>query len=77
MFPKLNPRALLPHHDGEAAAFYLDFANVDAMECVEWQLAERGNEVATNPFLPLTRCYGEHLYPFSLGPEEVVLFSFA
>ncbi len=74
--PQLNLKETVPPHHAEDAGFYLSYANMDAIECIEWQLAERTNGLESNPFLPLTRCYGEGLYPFSLGPAEVVLFAF-
>ena len=47
------------------------------IECIEWQLAERSDQLDGNPFLPLVRCYAIGVYPFSLTRSELVLFSFA
>lgn len=74
--PRLNLKDTLPPRDAEAASFYLSYANMDAMECIEWQLSEKSNELQANPFLPLLHCYGEGFYPFSLSPNDVVLFAF-
>jgi hypothetical protein len=73
--PTLDLADLTPA-DAQAASFYVGYANMDAMECIEWQLAERSDDEASNPFVPLLRCYSEGFYPFSLGPSEVVLFAF-
>lgn len=75
--PRLNLKETLPPRDAEAASFYLGYANMDVMECIEWQLSEKNNELQTNPFLPLIRCYGEGFYPFCLSPIDLVLFAFS
>ncbi|MEZ4451950.1 MAG: hypothetical protein R3B09_20980 [Nannocystaceae bacterium] len=59
----------------DAAAWYFDYARMDAMHCVEWQLAEDHAQLAGNPFLPLLRVYAEGLLPFSLARDELVLFA--
>ncbi|MGE3509588.1 MAG: hypothetical protein AB7N65_11975 [Vicinamibacterales bacterium] len=51
-------------------------AQVDAFECVQWQLAENHGDVSANPFVPLVRCYRAGAYPFSLDRDTVVLFRF-
>jgi hypothetical protein len=74
--PKLDlAHALAPAH-AEVARFYLSYACMDLMECVEWQLAERSSELTGNPFLPLVRCYAAGFLPFCLGPSTAVLFGF-
>jgi hypothetical protein len=60
----------------DGAAFYRSYAHGDALQCMQWQLAEGSPELAANPFLPLLRCYRAGAYPFSLGRESVVLFRF-
>ncbi len=66
----------MPPAAADDAGFYLSYANMDAIECIEWQLAERSNDVDGNPFVPLLHCYGVGYYPFSHGPAEVTLFAF-
>lgn len=61
---------------GEAASFYLNYALNDALDCMKWQFAENSADMSTNPFLPLLLCYEAGAYPFSLGPDSVVLFRF-
>jgi hypothetical protein len=61
---------------GDAARFYISYAQSDAHECMKWQLAERAPDMSSNPFLPLLLCYEAGAYPFSLGPNSVVLFRF-
>jgi hypothetical protein len=62
---------------GESGTFYRSFAQADALDCIQWQLAERNDELDANPFWPLIRCYRAGLYPFSTGSQSVVLFRFA
>lgn len=59
----------------DAAAWYFDYARMDAMHCIEWQLAEDHAQLAGNPFLPLLRVYAEGVLPFSLARDELVLFA--
>lgn len=61
---------------GEAARFYISYANNDALDCMKWQFAERSADMSTNPFLPLLLCYEAGTYPFSLEKESMVLFRF-
>ncbi len=75
--PKLDLRERLPAREAEVGNWYVNYANMDLTEAIEWQLAERSDDLATNPFVPLLRCYAEGFYPFSLAPNEVVLFGFA
>jgi hypothetical protein len=75
--PRLDLTEALPPGQAGDAQFFLGYANMDAIECIEWQLAESDTRVEGNPFFPLTRCYAEGFYPFSLGPAEVVLFAFS
>jgi hypothetical protein len=75
--PALDLRSTLPKDHAEAGDFYLTYAQMDAMECLTWQLAEPNADlVADNPFLPLVRCYAAGFYPFALGSRTVVLFAF-
>ena len=64
-----------PHAD--AATFYLSYADMDAIEAIEWQLAEPTCDLVSNPFVPLLACYEEGWYPFVLAADAVVLFAFA
>ncbi|WP_437660932.1 hypothetical protein [Sorangium sp. So ce1182] len=74
--PRLELEALLPRDRVEPARWYLSYADIDIMECIEWQLAEGGDDLEGNPFVPLMRCYAAGFYPFSLGPATLVLFAF-
>ena len=80
MWTELNPRlaleAHLPRDHVEPARWYLSYANMDILECIEWQLAEDSDDLEGNPFVPLMRCYAAGVYPFSLGPTTFVLFAF-
>jgi hypothetical protein len=76
VFPKVDLGPVPDEHDRRAASWYLSHADMDFRECLEWQLAERSDDMRANPFVPLTRCYAKGWYPFSLGPAEVVLFAF-
>ena len=74
-----TPKGLTPRERegfGEAASFYIGYAQSDAVECMKWQFAENSTDLSTNPFLPLLLCYEAGAYPFSLGPDSVVLFKF-
>lgn len=73
--PVLNLQGLNPTHAADAN-WYLGYARMDMIECIEWQLAEPGGHLDANPFWPLLRCYAAQHYPFSLAPGEVVLFNF-
>lgn len=61
----------------EAAVWYLSYAYIDMLDCLQWQLAEDDNRLERNPFLPLLRCYAGGFYPFSLSLNRVELFAFA
>lgn len=74
--PRLGLARMLPPMAAADAGFYLGYATIDLLESIEWQLAKRSDDVSGNPFLPLVRCYEVGVYPFGLGPEEVVLFAF-
>lgn len=75
--PTLDLTNALPKDHAEVANFYVSYAVMDAMECLEWQFAEPSADLLTdNPFLPLVRCYAAGCYPFALGPGTVVLFAF-
>jgi len=74
--PGLDLRSTLPPSHAKSAGWYLGYASMDVLECIEWQLAEKSDCLEGNPFLPLVRCYAAGFYPFSLGPTDVVLFGF-
>jgi hypothetical protein len=57
--------------------FYLSYAHGDLLDAIQWQLAERHDDLSSNPFDSLLRCYHAGIYPFSLGPSTVVLFRWA
>ncbi|TKC97250.1 hypothetical protein [Polyangium fumosum] len=69
--------AALPPDRVKAAQWYLGYANVDFVDCLEWQLAENHDHLDTNPFFPLVQCYGAGAYPFSLSATSYVLHAFA
>jgi hypothetical protein len=75
-YPKLDLRGTLAADDAELAGWYVSYAAMDLVECLEWQLAEKSSDLRGNPFVPLLRCYGQGFYPFSLRRDEVVLVSF-
>ena len=77
MSPKLDLRAIVPREYVEAADWYLSYAHMDMLDCLQWQLAEDDNRLERNPFLPLLRCYAAGFYPFSLSLNMVDLFAFA
>ena len=58
-----------------AAQWYLSYAQMDALEALEWQLAERSDRLEENPFVPLIRGYATGFYPFVFGPDDMVLFA--
>ncbi len=74
--PKLDFATFVPPAQVEAAVWYWSYANMDVLECVEWQLAEGSSEVDGNPFLPLLGCIAAGLYPFAISAKEFVLFGF-
>lgn len=77
MSPKLDLHATVPSEYVEAANWYLSYAHMDMIDCLQWQLAEDGNHLERNPFLPLLRSYAAGFYPFSLSLTRVDLFAFA
>ena len=76
LMPKLELEPWLTPAQAELAAWYLGYADMDVGECIEWQLAERSDDLSGNPFAPLLRCYAEGCLPFGIGPSEVILFAF-
>ncbi|WP_437686067.1 hypothetical protein [Sorangium sp. So ce176] len=74
--PGLDIEACAPRDGVEPARWYLAYATMDALECIEWQLAEGSDDMEGNPFLPLIRCYAAGLYPFSLDQTTLILFAF-
>jgi hypothetical protein len=74
--PRIDFRKVLPEPEAELAGWYLSYAAMDFIECLEWQLAENSSEIEGNPFVPLLRCYGLGFYPFALGRDELALVSF-
>ncbi|KYF67399.1 hypothetical protein [Sorangium cellulosum] len=74
--PDLYDEARLPRDGVEPARWYLGYACIDALECIEWQLAEGNDDLEGNPFLPLLRCYAAGFYPFSLDQTTLILFAF-
>lgn len=74
--PKLDLGSVISASDVNTVHWYLGYATMDLIECIEWQLAERHDRLDDNPFVPLLRCHASGLLAFSLGPAEVVLFGF-
>lgn len=62
---------------GECARFYLGYAHSDLVACIEWQLAENHDDLSSNPYVSLIRCYRAGFYPFCLDAATVVMFRFA
>lgn len=60
----------------ESGSFYYEYCTMDFVDSIEWQLAEPSAPLAHNPFYLLLRGYAAGYYPFSLGPESVVMFAF-
>jgi hypothetical protein len=60
----------------ESARFYLSYAQGDALDAIQWQLAEPGSPIDSNPFLPLLHGYASGYYPFALSETQFVLFHF-
>lgn len=75
--PKPAFRERWPPDATPSASWYMGYAIIDFYDRIQWHLAEQSNDASGNPFVPLTRCYGEGFYPFGLSPSEFVLFSFA
>ena len=65
-----------PADYAEEAGWYLSYADMNVTHCIEWQLAEKSAHLDGNPFVPLTRCYAQGFFPFSLGCDELILFAF-
>lgn len=63
-------------HRDRLCRWYVTYANMDMVECIEWQLAEQSDKLEGNPFVPLLRCYATGCLPFALDPTTVVLFAF-
>jgi hypothetical protein len=76
VYSEFDFREWLPPREATVASWYLSYANMDVTECIEWQLAENTDDLTKNPFAPLLSCYAAGFYPFSLAPNEVVLFGF-
>lgn len=62
--------------EAEAARWYMSYASMDLIECLEWQLAEPDARLEDNPFEPLLRCHAEGALIFSLGPTQLLAFGF-
>lgn len=61
----------------ESARFYYEYCAFDFTLGLDWQLAEPGCRLEDNLFHGLLRLYAAGYYPFSRGPDSVVMFSFA
>lgn len=73
--PDLDFRSL-GSHNADSAAFYFMYAHGDAMDAIEWQLAEPDAPLVDNPFVALLHCYSAGYYPFVHQDGRVVLFRF-
>lgn len=73
--PILDFRSLGSGSD-DSASFYLSYAHGDALDAIEWQLAEPNCPLANNPYVALLRCYSTGYYPFVHQDGRVVLFRF-
>jgi len=73
--PFLDFRSLGSRY-AESASFYFGYAHGDAMDAIEWQLAEPDAPLVDNPFVALLHCYSSGYYPFVHKDGRVVLFRF-
>jgi len=77
MFPPISAlQTLAETPAAESAQFYFGHAQADVFSCIQWQLADDNDDLTSNPFVPLVRCYRAGAYPFSLDRNTVVLFRF-
>ncbi len=74
--PRPELRAFVPDRWQEPAGFYWGYATGDFHDAIQWELAEPGAQLASNPFTALLRCYVAGCYPFVFSPTEVQMFSF-
>lgn len=58
----------------ESAHWYLSYVTIDAIQALEWELAEPGS-AAQNPFLPLLQVYTAGFLPFVLDRETATLWA--
>jgi hypothetical protein len=75
--PQRQLDSRLPEDLAKAIQWYWGYAEMDFIECLEWQLAEKSGDLDLNPFVPLVRCYTAGFYPFSFSPSSSVLFAFS
>jgi len=81
LFLKLGPHTLwnapgvLAPEAPENARWYFDYARLDLIAALEWQLAESSSDLIGNPFVPLLRCYSSGCLPFFLDRDTVALWS--
>jgi hypothetical protein len=75
--PQLDELGALPEPMKESAQFYFSYAQGDLLDCIKWQLAERSNDFAGNPFRALAHCYRAGCYPFSYNRTTATVFRFA
>ncbi len=73
--PKVALHETLSPDRAAIAAWYLSYANMDVMEAIEWQLAERSDDVARNPFVRLLDCYATGFLPFAVDRDTFVVFA--
>lgn len=73
--PQLDFRQLDPTA-ADSAAFYFMYARGDALDAVQWQLAEPHAPLEHNPFWALLRCYASGYYPFAYDQTRFILFRF-
>ena len=78
-FGRLGPEldfSALPPFAADSARFYFLFSTSDAIDAIEWQLAEPSAPLSENPFAALLQCYRRGYYPFLFNGGRVVLFRF-
>ena len=66
----------LPDGAPASARFYKEYADLEVIDGIEWQLAEPACPLADNPFVRLLHVYATRYYPFHLGAANVTLFHF-
>ena len=72
--PKLNAAEFPSAEDADVASWYASYAASDLIDAIEWQLADDSADTASNPFVPLAKCYGTGFYPFAVSATDVTLF---
>lgn len=62
--------------ESELGKWYLSYAAADVIDAAAWQLARGDSDTSANPFVPLLELYSTGYFPFVLGRDTALLFSF-